>query len=189
MRRRKFSAGSPTSRLQVPMFRPILDTRTFMVNLNSGLANLRKKTGFTEFSTPDEYLRGLLETAWPLREPPCRRPASGSKKMGCLLVRGTPQELDAVEQTVRELNGFPSRKPREDANSGTIMDKASSTPAEIDHSTNLETRTFKVDPRTFYSGLESAGALSFGSTNISLAAKPILHENWFEFGPAEERLL
>ena len=147
-----------------------LDTRTFMVNLNSGLANLRKKTGFTEFSTPDEYLRGFskLLAATGTTLPPT---SIWLKENGLLLVRGTPQELDAVEQTVRELNGFPSRKPREDANSGTIMDKASSTPAEIDHSTNLETRTFKVDPRTFYSGLESAGALSFGSTNISLAAK------------------
>jgi type II secretory pathway component GspD/PulD (secretin) len=141
-----------------------------MVNLNSGLANLRKKTGFTEFSTPDEYLRGFskLLAATGTTLPPT---SIWLKENGLLLVRGTPQELDAVEQTVRELNGFPSRKPREDANSGTIMDKASSTPAEIDHSTNLETRTFKVDPRTFYSGLESAGALSFGSTNISLAAK------------------
>jgi len=52
-----------------------------MVNLNSGLANLRKKTGFTEFSTPDEYLRGfskLLATSGTT----LRRPASGSKKMG-----------------------------------------------------------------------------------------------------------
>ena len=147
-----------------------LDTRTFIVTPDTGVANLRKKTGLTESSTPDEYLRGfskLLATSGATLPPT----SIWLKENGLLLVRGRPQELDAVEQMVRELKGFPSRKPREDANSGTIMDKASSTPAETGHSTNLETRTFKVDPRTFYSGLESAGALSFGSTNISLAAK------------------
>ena len=30
----------------------------------------------------------------------------------------------------------------------------------------LETRTFKIDPNTFYQGLESVGAASFGSANI-----------------------
>jgi beta-lactamase regulating signal transducer with metallopeptidase domain/type II secretory pathway component GspD/PulD (secretin) len=145
-----------------------LETRTFMVNFNSGLANLRKKTGLT--SPPDEFLRGFskLLAASGATLPPT---SIWLKENGLLLVRGTPQELDAIEQTVSELNGFSSRKLKESANSGTIMDKASSTPAETGHSTNLETRTFKVDPRTFYSGLESAGALSFGSTNISLAAK------------------
>jgi type II secretory pathway component GspD/PulD (secretin) len=82
-----------------------LDTRTFMVNLNSGLANLRKKTGLAESSTSDEYLRGfskLLATSGTTLPPT----SIWLKENGLLLVRGTPQELDAVEQTVRELNGY-----------------------------------------------------------------------------------
>ena len=31
----------------------------------------------------------------------------------------------------------------------------------------LETRTFKVDPNTFYQGLESVGAVSFGASSSS----------------------
>ena len=117
-----------------------------MVNPDSGLANLRKKTGLTESSTPDEYLRGFSKLL-PLRNhqpPPLRL-----KENGLLRVRGTPQQLDALQHTFRELNEFPSRKPQEDANSGTIMDKANSTPAKTGHSTNLETRTFRVHPITF----------------------------------------
>ena len=149
-----------------------LDTRTFMVNLNSGLANLRKKTGFTEFSTPDEYLRGfskLLATSGTTLPPT----SIWLKENGLLLVRGTPQELDAVGQTVSELNGFPARKPRGLANSGTIIDNTISTTTETGNPTDLFTRTFKVDPITFYQGLKSVTAQSFGSTNISLVAKQL----------------
>jgi type II secretory pathway component GspD/PulD (secretin) len=126
---------------------------------------LRKKTGLTESSPPDEYLGGfskLLSTSGTTLPP-----TSIWLEQGLLLVRGTPQQLDAVEQTVLELNGFPSRKPQEGANSGTIMDKAYSTPAETGHSTNLETRTFKVDPNTFYSGLQSLEAQNFVSADSS----------------------
>ena len=142
-----------------------LDTRTFLITQNPGLANLRKKTGLTESSTPDEYLRGISKLLSPSGTtlPPT---SIWLKENGLLLVRGTPQQLDAVEQTVLELNGFPSRKPQEGANSGTIMGKANSTPAETGHSTNLETRTFKVDPLTFYQGLKSIGG-KFGSANPS----------------------
>ena len=82
-----------------------LDTRTFMVNLNSGLANLRKKTGLAESSTSDEYLRGFskLLAASGTTLPPT---SIWLKENGLLLVRGTPQELDAVGQTVSELNGY-----------------------------------------------------------------------------------
>ena len=128
---------------------------------------MRKKTGLTESSTPDEYLRGFskLLAASGTTLPPT---SIWLKENGLLLVRGTPQQLDAVEQTVSELNGFPSRKPQEGANSGTIMDKTNSTPAKTGHSPNLETRTFKVDPITFYSGLQSAGAQNFGPANSSV---------------------
>jgi beta-lactamase regulating signal transducer with metallopeptidase domain len=149
-----------------------LYTRTFMVNPNPGLANLRKKTGLTESSTPDEYLRDFskLLAASGITLPPT---SIWLKENGLLLVRGTPQQLDAVEQMVLELNGFPSRKPQDGANSGTIMGKANSTPVETGHFTNLETRTFKVDPIIFYQGLKSVTAQSFVSTNISLVAKQL----------------
>ena len=149
-----------------------LDTRTFLITQNPGLANLRKKTGLTESSTPDEYLRGISKLLSPSGTtlPPT---SIWLKENGLLLVRGTPQQLDAVEQTVLELNGFPSRKPQEGANSGTIMGKANSTAAENGNPASLFTRTFKVDPITFYQGLKSVTAQSFGSTNISLVAKQL----------------
>jgi len=137
-----------------------LYTRAFMVTANTGLANLRKKTGLTESSTTDEYLRGfskLLSTSGTTLPPT----SIWFKENGLLLVRGTSQQLDAVEQTVLELNGFPSRKPRGIANSGTIIDNTSSTTAETGNPASLSTRTFKVDPNTFYSGLQSLGAQNF----------------------------
>jgi len=84
MRRRKFSAGSPTSRLQVPMFRPIRYTNFHGQPHSAG--NLRKKTGFTEFSTPDEYLRGFskLLAATGTTLPPNQHLV---KENGLLLVR------------------------------------------------------------------------------------------------------
>jgi beta-lactamase regulating signal transducer with metallopeptidase domain/type II secretory pathway component GspD/PulD (secretin) len=143
-----------------------LDTRTFIVTPDTGLANLRKKTGLTESSTPDEYLRGfskLLATSGATLPPT----SIWLKENGLLLVRGRPQELDAVEQTVSELNGFPARETRGGANSGTTIDNASSTAAENGNPASLSTRTFKVDPNTFYSGLQSLGAQNFVSADSS----------------------
>ncbi|MGO9478571.1 MAG: M56 family metallopeptidase [Limisphaerales bacterium] len=149
-----------------------LYTRAFMVNPNPGLANLRKKTGLTESSPPDEYLRGfskLMSTSGTTLPPT----SLWLKENGLLLVRGTPQQLDAIEQIVLELNGFLARKTPRNTDSGAIIDNTSPTTAETGSPTNLETRTFKLDPIPFYQGVESMTGQSSGSTDISLAARQL----------------
>ena len=68
---------------------------------------------------------------------------------------------------IRQANGFPARETRGGANSGTTIDNASSTAAENGNPASLSTRTFKVDPNTFYSGLQSLGAQNFVSADSS----------------------
>ena len=155
-----------------PHVSPNLYTRAFMITSSPGLVNLRKKAGLTRSSTPDEYLRGFskLLSASGTTLPPT---SIWSKQNGPLLVRGTPQQLDAVEQMVLELNGLPPRKTGEAASAGTIMDNASPTAAEAGNPTSLSTRTFKIDPDTLFQGLKSVTPPSFGSTDINLAAKQL----------------
>jgi len=139
-------------------------TRGFMVNRGPGLAGLQKRTGLTDSSPPDKYLREfskLLAGSGTILPPT----SFWFKDNGLLLVRGTPQQLDAVEQMVTELNGFPAQKTREVAVHKFIVNNANSTSAETGNPVKLETRTFKVDQNTFYLGLQSLGTQNIGSAS------------------------
>ena len=88
-------------------------------------------------------------------------------KAGVFVIRATPDQLTLVNRLVLKLNGY---SPQEIQNYDTGFVKGLNTKwSATENSTNLFTRTFRVDPNTFYLGLEIVGASSSPTSPSMLA--------------------
>jgi Flp pilus assembly secretin CpaC len=85
------------------------------------------------------------------------------KDDGLLLVRGDPEQLALVNRLVLRLNGFSTNEIA--ASDKEFVKQTAAMGFEDTSATSLYMRTFRVDPNTFYSGLEKASLQNLGHVN------------------------
>jgi len=141
-------AGSYSPGTPVP---PNSKVRVFKLDKAPGLLKFRQQTGLTADSTPDEYLaafsKRLAKAGTVL---PAERMIWLSDR-GLLLVRGTAAELGAVHLMMVDLNGFPTNNFHNPYSK--IFAHGGAAP---DGATNLFDRTFKLNTKAFFAGIQAA---------------------------------
>jgi beta-lactamase regulating signal transducer with metallopeptidase domain/type II secretory pathway component GspD/PulD (secretin) len=142
-----------------------LYTRTFKISLDG----FYRHTGITASSKPEEYQQGLLKLfsdAGVDFHPP--KNMYFKDRQGLLLVRATLADLDALDRLIRSLN-----KPStlETNSSRVAVEPLSEMPAKLEtlsptrdiNTTDLLTRSYKLDANTFLASLREASQRNVGS--------------------------
>jgi hypothetical protein len=121
--------------------------KIFLLTVDTGLPRFRHETGLAAASSSDDYLAAfakMLAADGAILPTNCLWLGD----QGFLLVRGTPVELEPVENMMQNLNGFPSHQKRSHSTTQTVV------PPVAD--TNLFMRTFKANGDVFYVSVQKA---------------------------------